>query len=529
MRGYLDRSLSAGLQRNDDPRAVALAAEWELNNKGIAIETLAGLALRARNSDAANVKQAFEELRRVREASAALRYRQLDDSDLRRLATLMERSRQLTAQLGQSLQLATEPDPWIRLRQVRGAIPADSVLIDLARFVPYDFKPRGESASPAGGTGSARYVAWIIPSANRGEVELVDLGEAAKIEAAVKNVRRKLQAPADPAEFQKLTLNEDQYEADFRKDLEALAQLVLRPIEERVGTVPRWILSPDAQLWLIPWCALPAKDGRYLVEGHALQFVTSGRDLTKAEGPAVRSPALVVANPDFDLKPTSAVAGVRGVALAGLPRVKALPGTQTEANQVAPLLKQLTGVSPTSLFGPAAREAAFKRVQRPSAVVLCTHGFFVEEEPGTGPGLDNPLLRCGLLFAGCNQRGLTQDGDDDGIVTGLEIVGADLRGTRLAVLSACDTAVGVVHTGEGVTGLRQAFHLAGAQTVVASLWQVPDKETTQLMTGFFTHLAAGRSEVEALRQAQLSLIQERRTRLGAAHPYFWAAFTVTGK
>jgi hypothetical protein len=118
---------------------------------------------------------------------------------------------------------------------------------------------------------------------------------------------------------------------------------------------------------------------------------------------------------------------------------------------------------------------------------------------------------------------------DDGILTGLEILGLDLRGTELVMLSACHTGQGRAEQGEGVAGVRRAFQVAGAGSVAATIWAVPDEATKDLMTHFWANVAAGSGSADALCQAQRQYLNDRRAATGgAAHPHFWAAFSVTG-
>ena len=156
--------------------------------------------------------------------------------------------------------------------------------------------------------------------------------------------------------------------------------------------------------------------------------------------------------------------------------------------------------------------------------------------------VENPLLRSGPALAGANER--RGDGGEDGILTALEAAGLDFWGTKLVVLSACETGVSEVRNGEGVYGLRRALVPADSETQVMSLWHVSDAATRDLMTGYYRRLAAGEGRTEALRQVQLLMLRDRhappgggrqtqaqkteRAKSNFSHPFFWASFIQSG-
>jgi CHAT domain-containing protein len=555
----LHNALSLAPGQREVAAAVQRSAGWVLNGKATAQEALAQRALLTRDRGNPAAAPIVAQLTSVRQQLAALTLANprpgQEAERLQQIDRLSTQERALSRQLGQAAGRPARDDPWVAPDEVRRALPSDAVLVEIARFDVAKFHAKALENQ----FGPPHYAAWLIPPAGRGPVTLVDLGRAEEIEAAVAAVRNAIQ----PAAVALGDRGEPEVEAELRKPLEALADRVLRPLLPHIGSAKRWVLSPDAALWLIPWAALPLDRDRYAIEDHAINYVVSGRDLVQANTSPARNLAYVMADPDFALDAAQArVAALKllpqlakssspKLAVRGLPsnfklgKVPRLPGTADEARAITPTLKTYAKVDPIVYTGRWALEAVFKAFRQPRVVVLSTHGFFLEdqhEEPGKDDGLvpeargsgpkpviksENPLLRCGLLLAGCNRP---QEGDgDDGVLTGLEIVGTDLRGTELIVLSACETDLGEVRNGEGVAGLRQAFQLAGAKTVVATLWQVPDKESARLMTGFFDNLAAGQGKADALRAAQLDLIKARRQRHGAAHPFFWAAFTVTGE
>ena len=138
-------------------------------------------------------------------------------------------------------------------------------------------------------------------------------------------------------------------------------------------------------------------------------------------------------------------------------------------------------------------------------------------------------MGCCWRVATGRAEGQTPAEVDDGILTGGEIAGTDLRGTELVVLSGSDAGQGQGRNAAAVIGLRQAFQLAGARAIISPLWTISDAETRQFLEALFANLAGGTSRAEALRNVQLALIQTHRASHGAAHPYYWAGFTLTGK
>jgi CHAT domain-containing protein len=181
------------------------------------------------------------------------------------------------------------------------------------------------------------------------------------------------------------------------------------------------------------------------------------------------------------------------------------------------------------ITGAQATETALKQTRGPRVLHIATHGFFLEDlnaASGTGATrsrlTENPMLRSGLAFAGVNNL---RSGVDDGVLTALEAAALDLNGTKLVILSACETGVGEVQNGEGVFGLRRAFVVAGAETIVMSLWPVADQATKDLMIAYYRRLSEGESRTQALRQAQLELLQDE----SRSHPFYWAGFITSGQ
>src|SRR5262249_45065501 len=314
-----------------------------------------------------------------------------------------------------------------------------------------------------------------------------------------------------------------------------------------IGSTKQLLISPDGELNLIPFEALLDEHGHYLVQRYSISYLTTGRDLLRMQvARASKGNPVVVADPAFGepkamrvaslerakFNATSSDTARRSITSAeNLSSVyfARLAGTAEEAHTIKTLFpdaKVLTGTNAT--------KGALKKVNAPNILHIATHGFFLTDtahSAGSGTGtrainaklrIENPLLRSGLARAGANLR---RDSADNGILTALEASSLNLWGTRLVTLSACDTGVGEVKTGEGVYGLRRAFTLAGTETLVMSLWPVSDYVTREIMTTYYTGLKNGLGRGEALRQAELAMLKHK----GRQHPFYWASFIQSGE
>ena len=459
-------------QRVSNPRDRAVLDDLRATTSG-----LAGIVFGSPTAAATDLRASFSQLESRKEELEA---------------ALSERSAEFRADLNP-----------VTLEAVQAAMPADAALVEFAVFHP--FNPVAERNDEA--YSAPHYAAYVITK-RRSPVG-VDLGPVADIDPLVAHVRDALRNPAD---------------ATVRTRARALDEKIMQPLRGTLDDVTRLLISPDGALNLLPFETLVDTRGRYLIERYATTYLTSGRDLLRMQiSRATAGTPVIVADPLFG-EPSSAAAPARrsspsvttGNEIASL-YFGPLSGSALEARAIKTFFP-----TATLLTGRHATKATVQRLSAPSILHIASHGFFLEDTDTGSDGViaHNPLLRSGVALAGANLRGEA----GDGILTALEAAGLDLWGTSLVTLSACDTGVGEVRNGEGVYGLRRAFMLAGAETLVMSLWPVSDSVARDTMVAYYARLRAGFGRGDALRHAKLAIMRHTPLR----HPYYWGGFIQSG-
>ena len=231
------------------PGLTDLSAAWVLNGKAVAHQTLAERALLSRdanNSQAAPLVAALTTVRRQLTTLVMASYdKEKQAQRQKEIARLNRRERELSRQLGQAVGRPVRDDPWIELAEVRAAIPNDGILIEIARFDVCNFKAKGKENQSKG----LHYVAWLIPAAGHDPVQLIDLGEADRIDSATSALRKELRLCQNPKQEINpiLRLGEPDAEKRLRPALEAVTKLVLKPLRKHLDGKKQWIFSPDGR------------------------------------------------------------------------------------------------------------------------------------------------------------------------------------------------------------------------------------------------------------------------------------------
>ena len=459
------------------------------------------------------------------------------------------------------------------LKDIAASLPEGAALVAYVRYAKYDFQKLGAGKVTPQPVPS--YAAFVL-RARKHQPEFFRLGTAREIESLLAAWRSDIARQEEPNVSKTA-------EATYRRTGAALRRRIWDPLLPGLGGAGEVFVVPDGALHLVSLPSLPVGSSQYLVETKPLiHFVSTERDLVPEQSRHGEG-ILVIGNPAFDQAGKLAVASNQQSAVPGATSDTAaillrgtrsacgtfqtlyfppLPASQQEAENIAALWKQSSaGAGAEIMRGPDAKPGKGESLQMtgvdaspeaftqyaPGKRVLhvATHGFFLEgscesavqrrldpskrDESVLPATAENPLLLSGLAFTGANRRSSAKPDETDGILTAEEIAGINLEGVDWAVLSACDTGVGEIKMGEGVFGLRRAFQVAGAKTVIMSLWPVEDKTTEQWMgTLYREHFLNGKDTAKSVRAATLQILRQRRAKHQSTHPFYWGAFIAAG-
>lgn len=535
--------------RQDLPHVEKALDAW-LQWKGLVLETQRKHQSDGLYADDPEALKLYEELTVVRGRLSKLLYSKAGNGEgeayIQQRAELVNEKERLEARLSRVSQGFSQQQVVANAdsENVQRKIPTRSVFIEFARVDDTTLIGAGELEEGDHG----RYMAFVLHPENGDKASIIDLGDAATIDQLVSRCKQELTASGKKTS----TLN----------STKELYQRAFQPLVAGIGDAKSIFISPDGGLNLIPFEILQQPNGRFLIEEYTFNYLAAGRDLLGFVGNDSRgNKCLLMGAPDFRFDPAEKSALIN----ADKPDILAKRSADLGELSFAPLhhakaeleaIGEILGPERSAVYtGKHALEETLFNTASPEILHLATHGFFLSDQelPGEGRGwntaslpialiqpanpiqgkidIENPLLRSGILLAGA-QRSLTEGSTDyyDGIVTAEKILGMNLHGTKMVVLSACDTGLGEVKSGEGVFGLRRAFSQAGAKSLVMSMWKVPDRETKELMVQFYRNIESGKmNRCQALRQAALKEMEIVRQRYGHANPRYWGAFVFMGE
>ncbi len=302
---------------------------------------------------------------------------------------------------------------------------------------------------------------------------------------------------------------------------DSLYHLIWKPLLPHLQNVKTVYFAADGVMNNLNLAAIITPDGKRLIEAYEFIQLSSTRNLIKS-----------TKQPSFKTMQFWGGVNYNGASTSTSRSTtfSYLPGTLTEINDIS-IAASKSNATFKTISASDANEINFKKLDGSSPEILhiATHGFFFPDPQKAKTIADNrfahannPLLRSGLALANANdnwQNEMSSSDKEDGILTAYEIADMDLSNTKLVVLSACETGLGDIKSGEGVYGLQRAFKMAGVDYLIMSLWQVPDLETKEFMQTFYANCFSGMPIRKAFRETQLAMNKKYQ-------PYQWAAFVL---
>jgi len=543
----LSIALAAG--KEPSPETTEMLWNWVFRRRGVIFESYC--AFRDAQRSAAEDPEIGKQLEAVR--SLRRRIAQLDlDPPAGVSSITLAKQKQAARDEADRLEAAIDralarkrpdlvPNKTVVFADLSKKLAPDAVLVEFVRYHPRRFRAIDIKKEPL--YDPAQYLAFVLPPGGAAP-RLITLGEAKPIDDGVAGLRAAIELYPNE---RKSGRSEETLELEFRKVASELGRKLIEPLRTSLKDKSTLLITPDDRLHNLPFSTLVDKDGKFLIESVRCGYLASGRDLLRSAPSVVGEGVVVFADPDFDALP------------ARLPRKgppsnklttrgppdelrstgwKRLEGAAEEGTDLGKIISKGTFGPVRVLEGINATKDELRAVRSPRILHFATHGYYFERREKDDALTDawlkvqeNPLLRSGLVLAGANKwkEKLPQGSrSDDGWVTAEEVAQFDLSGTDLVVLSACQTGLGDLKEGDGVYGLRRAFQYAGVRSLVTSLFEVPDEATHSMMTHFYEYLVAGKGKLGSLHESQLKLRNERLKAVGAAHPFYWGGFILTG-
>jgi CHAT domain-containing protein/Tfp pilus assembly protein PilF len=520
------------LRMKDNPSILSKMYDYQLATKALLLNASNKVKQRILNSGDQAIIQKFKTWNSQKELIS--RSYSLSKEELKKqginLAELLASAEDLEKELSSSSELFKSANESSRVSwiEVQKKLKTDEAAVEMIRYVKFKFDSTGILQPD-----SIHYAALIISPNTKSNPEIIVLKNGAELEKQmIKYYRNAIKYKSDD------DLSYRQYWARLK---------------DKFISIKTLYFSPDGVYNQLNINTLKnTQTKQYVADEIEIKVVSNTKDLLSVkytENP--QKSISLFGSPDFTMNArnvSNIVPGISAENATFIERSSAtllspLPGTKVEVEKISGMMS--TNSWKTDIYTEQnAIEENIKAQNNPKVLHIATHGFF-EGDVNTSKKrknkdtedeiVENPLLKSGLYLAGSSLTLLKKKNDqiniditadkskEDGVLTAYEAMNLNLEKTDLVVLSACETGLGEVKNGEGVYGLQRSFNVAGAKSIIYSLWTVNDVATQKLMTNFYQEWIKTGNKRTAFKNAQSALRKEM------PEPYFWGAFVMIGE